>query len=210
MAELRTVQWEDISRDADSLFRVWTDGRELQWAKKSWQALSARGLTSYAGEVERTSVLIKLIALADIYREFCDLAFNETHEQEHAVWASELSLELFRVAQCVGPQFECDEDADNDTLLDRALCELVMQGRPAIYAALKAEFGDDSLLFVSLWSTADCEKDENDSDNGEQKSKTTDADAEIDWTEDAYWILNTELTGEKQRAFNWVREGFCS
>jgi hypothetical protein len=64
---------------------------------------------------------------------------------------------------------------------------------------LKQEFGDDSILFVSLWSTADYERDE----NGAHEK-------EIDWTEEAYWVLNTELTGEKQRAFNWVCQGFRS
>jgi hypothetical protein len=109
MGELRTIRWEEVSENADSLFRVWTDGRELQWAKKCWQALSKRSLASYTNQVERTSVIIRLIALADIYRKFCDLAFDEAYEPEYAAWADELNLEVFRVAQCIGPQFECDE-----------------------------------------------------------------------------------------------------
>jgi hypothetical protein len=70
----------------------------------------------------------------------------------------------------------------------RALSQLVEQAKPALYEALKAEFGDDSLLFVEEVRASE--------------------DREIDWAEDAYWILNTELTGEKQRAFDWVCQGF--
>jgi hypothetical protein len=210
MGELRTVEWVEVSENAEFLFHVWTKGRDLQWAQKSWQALSKRSLTSYTDQVERTSVIIRLIALADIYRKFCDLAFDEPHEPEYTAWASELNIEAFRVAQCTGPQFERDEEADADTLFDQALCELVEEARPAIYEALKTDFGDDSLLFVSLWNTVDYEKDEGDGASEEQKSMRADVDREIDWTEDAYRILNTELTGQKQQAFNWICQGFCS
>lgn len=183
MGELRTIQWEEISDMAEPLFRVWTDGREIDWAKKSWLALSKRNLTSYSDQVEQATVIVKLIALADIYREFCQQAFDETYEPEYTIWASDLDLNAFRVAQCVGPQFECDQEADDQTLLDLALTRLVGQARPIIYSALKAEFGDDSLLFVSLWSTADFEKDE---DRREDGKHGADQDAEINWTEDAY------------------------
>ena len=125
MGELRTIQWQEVSENADSLFRVWTDGRELQWAQKSWQALSKLGLTSYTNQVERTFVTIRFIALADIYRNFCDLAFDEAHEPEYTAWADEMNLDIFRVAQCIGPQFECDEGTDTEDLFDQALCALV-------------------------------------------------------------------------------------
>jgi hypothetical protein len=207
MCELQPVQWDEVSENANSLFRVWTDGRELQWAKKSWQALSKRGLTSYANQVERTFVIIRFIALADIYRNFCDLAFDEAHEPEYMVWADEMNLEAFRVAQCIGPQFRCDEGSDTEDLFDQALCELVEGSKKVIYGALKAEFGDDSLLFVSLWNTVEREKDE---DDIEGRTSSARADGEIDWTEGSYEILNLELTGQKQQAFNWVRQGFSS
>jgi len=197
MGELRTIRWEEVSENADSLFRVWTDGRELQWAKKCWQALSKRSLASYTNQVERTSVIIRLIALADIYRKFCDLAFDEAYEPEYAAWADELNLEVFRVAQRIGPQFECDEETDVHTLVDQALCELT-------------EFGDDSFLFVSLWNTVDDEKAESDGEIERSKSTRAYEDCEIDWTENAYSVLNAELSGEKQQAFNWVCQGFCS
>jgi hypothetical protein len=205
MGELRTVEWEEISDMAESLFRVWTDGREMEWAKKSWRALCRDKLTSYKDKVEKTGAMIKLIALADIYRGFCRQAFDESYDPEYAVWAREVNLNAFRVAQCVGPQFERDEEADDNRLLDWALSHLIEEARPALYEVLKAEFGDDSLLFVSLWSTADYERNENGCDDGEVRASEH---REIDWAEDAYWILNTELTGEKQRAFNWVCQGF--
>jgi len=210
MVELRTIQWEEVSESADSLFRVWTDGRELQWAKRCWLALSKHRLTSYTNQVERASVIVRLIALADIYRKFCDLAFDEAYEPEYTVWAGELNLEVFRVAQYVGPQFEGDEGEDTENLFDQALLKLVEYAKSPIYQALKAEFGDDSFLFVSLWNTVDHEKNNGDGTSAQQKITTVDEGREIDWAEDAYSILNVELAGQKQQAFNWVCNGFRS
>ena len=60
MPERSVAWWEDVSRHAESMFRVWTDGRELDWAKKSWDALGKRGLTSYSNQIEWTCVMVRL------------------------------------------------------------------------------------------------------------------------------------------------------
>jgi hypothetical protein len=82
MAERSAVRWDDISREAESILRIWTDSREVEWAKKSWEALGKRGLTSYSNQIERTCVLVRLISLAAIYIDFCELAFDEAHEDQ--------------------------------------------------------------------------------------------------------------------------------
>ena len=111
------------------------------------------------------------------------------------------------MAQHVGPQFEGDEEEDTENLFDQALLKLVEDANSTIYQVLKAEFGDDSFLFVSLWNTVEREKDENEI---EGRKSSASADGEIDWTEGSYEILNLELTGQKQQAFDWIRHGFSS
>src|SRR4051812_25557705 len=106
MNERRVVEWKDVARDAELLFDVWTEGHELYWAMKCWQALVQKGLASYSNQLEYTLVLIRLIALAQMYKDFCDLAFYEYHDSEHNKWADELGLSNFRIAQCVGSDFE--------------------------------------------------------------------------------------------------------
>jgi hypothetical protein len=72
------VAWTDIPKEVrDTLFRVWTDTRELLWAEKCWGYLDKRGLTAYSNEVAKVRVLIRLMSLAEIYREFCDRAWEE-------------------------------------------------------------------------------------------------------------------------------------
>jgi len=221
MAERSVAWWEDVSRDAESMFHVWSDGRELEWAKKSWEALAKRGLTSYSNQIEKTVVMIRLMTLAAIYRDFCEESFCGTKEPEYTCWADDLSLSTFRVAQCAGAEFHKDKDTDDKGLSESALLELMETARSEIHKVLLAEFGGDSLLFVSLWNTVDYSRDEdleafeNDGEGTEVKQDGDDRGnevrptANINWREFAESILN-DATGEKEKAFNWIQEGMCS
>lgn len=220
MAERSAVRWEDVNREAESIFRIWTDAREVEWAKQSWKVLSKHGLTSYSNQIEQTRVMVRLMALAAIYRDFCELAFDEVHEPEYTVWADELCLSSFRIAQCVGPQFHDDEPAEEKKLLDGAISELLAEARSEIYEALRSEWGDDSLLFVSLWNTVEYQRNEPDSTWAENpanvvpekggQSAPSDQGGEIDWLEDAGYILNSETTWKKLAAFSWIEQGMQS
>ena len=227
MSERRVVRWKDIHQGAlHSLFHVWTEGRELRWAKKSWEALAKHGLTAYSDETEWTLAIIRLMTLGTIYREFCDLAWDEEYYPEYTIWASELDLNHFRVAQCLGSEFARDSCADEKELLEHGVSELVDRARPEIHKALTAEFGGDSMLFFSLWNTVDYrgdeeddidDEDEEDDEKGsgrEQDNDTGDGrqeeeQIETKWTEDADIILNNP-TPERVRAFEWIREGMPS
>jgi len=221
MGERCTVWWEDISEDAASLFRVWTEGRELHWAKKSWEALGKRGLTSYADEVERARVVVRLMTLAAIYRDFCELAFDEVHDPVYEQWAGDLGLGTFRVAQCAGAQFERDRVEEDNELLESALNKLMEETRDEIYQKLRTEYGDDSMLLVSLWNTVEYWRPEDTASGRDQDIDSADQgiDSErgviieptrSDWTDGAKGILNDEITGNKLRAFDWIRQGMPS
>jgi hypothetical protein len=225
MLDHSVVRWEDISRDAKPLFDVWTDGRELDWAKKSWEALCKHRLTSYTNEIERARVMIRLLALAAIYRDFCEIAFDEAHEPEHVIWAGEVDLNRFRLAQCVGVGFHSDNKEEEKELVESALLNLMEKARAEIRDALLKEFDGDSLLFVSLWNTVDFRREEDlepfendDSDETESdleaatvtdKSDGNQQPVEIDWFENADSILN-DVTGEKVAAFEWIDQGMPS
>lgn len=227
MLDQPVVRWEDISREAKSLFKVWTDGRGLDWAKKSWEALCKHRLTSYANEIERTRVLVRLLALAAIYRDFCELAFEEVHYPEHIEWASELCVSTFRLAQCVGLEFHRDENEEDEALVESALVSLMEEARANIHEALQKDFGGDGMVFVSLWNSVNFSRNEEDSDSVEDEDpdlnddnietspvgeeRDTDQSAkEFDWFADADLILNTDLTWQKQAAYAWIDQGMQS
>lgn len=217
MTERRVAWWDDVARDANSMFRVWSDGRELDWAKKSWEALSKRGLTAYSNQIEWTRVMVRLMALAAIYRDFCELAVDEIHEPEYTYWADDLSVTAFRVAQCVGSEFRKDEEVASGDLLESALLELMETARTEVHKVLLTEYGGESLLFVSLWNTVeyeraeDLEPEETDEDleNGQDEDDLklpSQLAADINWRQNASSIVNN-VTGEKMKAFEWIQQG---
>jgi hypothetical protein len=220
MSERSVVWWEDISSDAEPMFRVWTEGRELQWAKECWEALAKRGLTSYSDELERTVVLVRLLTLAGIYLDFCELAFDEIHDAGYTMWAHNLGLTTLRIVQCVDPQLSENELADDDELLEDAINNLMGKARSDIREVLRSRFGDDALLFVSLWNTVEYDRSESDttvtgdsrdaeSENDEQRNDRIE-EGRIDWREGADCILNGEITGRTLAAFAWIEQGMTS
>jgi hypothetical protein len=92
--------------------------------------------------------------------------------------------------------------------------KLMEEARSQIHEALREEFGNDSLLFVSLWNTVEYSGDEGVCETNSKlltREGGTDeyakGNGEIDWLEDADWILNTEVTGQKLAAHEWIAEG---
>jgi hypothetical protein len=217
------VAWIDIPKEVrDTLFLVWTDARELLWAERCWGYLDKRGLTAYSDEIERVRVLVLLMSLAEIYREFCDLAWEEEYDCALTVWASDLDVNRFRLAQCVGPTFEADEVDDDDELYRAALVNLAKDARREVYNVLTQEFGSESDLFVSLWNTVEFQREEDDTDVEDNEDedhpgpltaehrigpeRTRPVGTEINWLEDAETILS-DVTPHKMRAYEWIAGG---
>lgn len=144
-----------------------------------------QGLADYTSELERCRVLIRLMCLGIIYREFCDLARDEWLEPYYKEWAEDLDLSSFRTAQLVGPEFEKDDYVNEDDLLEWALNELIDKERNLIIKALRREMGGDAGVFVSLWKTIE--------DYGDDE-------------EAEYEILN-DVSFDKMRAYEWIEEG---
>jgi len=151
--------WEDPSV---SMFDVWIGQPELAWARKAWAALERRGLTLFSNELERTRVLIRAMALGTIYREFCDLAFDDAWDTE----------------------FKLDDDDDESGLLESALYSLIDDERGDICKALCEEFGGESMLFVSLCNSMYHEKgQESDPDDIDESPPSPDdvLDCNLSW-----------------------------
>jgi hypothetical protein len=217
------VAWTDIPKEVrETLFRVWNDGRELLWAGKCWAYLDKRGLTAYSNEVGKARVLVRLMSLAEIYREFCDRAWEEQYDCELVAWASELDLNRFRLAQCVGPTFEEYTVDDHDELCGAALASLAEEARREIYDVLIQGFGSESCLFVSLWNTVEFQREDDayvkeGEDEPDQSERLTTKrtigtdeacpkETEINWLEGAEAILR-DVTTDKMSAYEWINQG---
>jgi hypothetical protein len=190
----RTMSWNGVRNLARAVFNVWVDQPELKWARSAWLCLRAKGLTSYRSDSERTLVLVRLGTLALMYREFCELAFDESQGSFEYVDWDQLGIESSALKQftyvdtdskdavgrdaAAGSPDNGQEDGGLD--IDSALQELSERVRPEIYAALEEVFGGDSMLFASLWRSVSDESLED--------------------------TLN-EVTPEKGEAFSWICQG---
>ncbi len=212
------LRWEDVEGYAQSLFDVWLAGREIEWAQLGWTALERAGLTTYGSELERHEVLCRLAVLASLYREFCQLVWEEYAEPEYESWIHDLEMSTFRLAQLAGdalagPRYD---GYDDEALAGEALRVAVESMRPEVVKALKDYFnGNDSLLFASLYAT-NWEPPFDDDDFDDDDSEDDDEDEE-EWTlsrilasdEALDDILNTVDDG-KLAGFAWVTEGMYS
>jgi hypothetical protein len=184
------VEWEDVSAAAERIFRVWASetGKELDWANSAWIALGRAGLTSFQGGIEKTIVLLRLITLGVIFREFCELTRGEPFDADITDWADSLEICPVRVGQVLGPKHL--EDSDDPVGLESALFALSDQVRIEVSDTLVKGFGNESTLFLTLWRA---------SEGGTIDEPEEDADS----------VLN-EVTPERMKAFEWITEGMPS
>jgi hypothetical protein len=146
------VAWNQVVTEASPIFEVWLGGRELEWAMLAWQGLQNAGLTSYEGSLDRSRVMVRLLLLGRLYREFCAVAWEEWQEPDWSDWADHVGITLFRAAQLVGEE-EVDDNLSEFALLEAALVILTERERQRVVEALVKEFRGAPMLFVSLWAT---------------------------------------------------------
>jgi hypothetical protein len=182
-----TVDWTEVSAAAEDVFRVWRSesSKELDWANTAWIALGRAGFTKYSNAVEKTLVLVRFLTVGIMFREFCELAREETFELDASEWANALEISPVRVGQALGS--DSLKDFEDSLDLETALSYLIDQNRSEVFSVLVKAFGTESSLFASLWKASDG--------------------AEIEEPEeDVYRILN-ETSPNKMRAFEWITEG---
>lgn len=123
----------------------------MRWAKDAWQILADAGLASYEGELDRHRAILRFLALAGIYSDWCDVAWGEYSEPQYGYWSEYLDISAFRMGQLIGVEDDDgSEESDNASLVADALGRLADAARPEVVRALLAHFGNESGLFLSL------------------------------------------------------------
>lgn len=191
------VEWMDVAEIARRAFGVWSDRRELIWASQAWHLLGLQGLTTYDTETERCAAIMRFVAMAFIYREFCAVSREECFERSASgYWVEDGELPPFPMGQLVGTKMDF-EPGWEFSLFD-VLPDLVERYRKQVAKALAAGFGHEHFLFASLWRTL-------------QPAPFVDADDETDdpggWLASSAEILNQDNDDDKLGAFSWVTEG---
>jgi len=151
MTTWQTLEWDDIGYLADRAFR-WNIGDGATWVEWMWQYLSQENLTRYRTELERCRVKVQLLALADLYNEFCWMAYQEPQDEEYCDWAKALELSSFRVGQLMGDDADFgDEETHELTLTQAALIELMQDARSRILPCLAKRGGGTMGLLKGLY-----------------------------------------------------------
>ena len=144
------VEWQEIEDAARVVFDVWSGKPELGWARLAWEALDRQRLTHHQDELQRNVVLVRLLALVEVYRDFCAVAWDERTETRFDDAAHDLAFSPFRVGQLVGPEFEPEYDLLTEELVREGIQMLVYDERPRVVQALRKEFAHTDELFVGL------------------------------------------------------------
>lgn len=194
---------------------VWVKGKEKYWYRKAWECLSKKGLTSYSSREEECLVIIRIATLNMIYREFCELALEETYYYECMAETFEEELLEIEIGQLYAKYTDDEFIDDFSGNIDYALCCLADSQRKVVYDALYSEL-DLLGMFCGMYFTGytpDCWLEEVDYDDenyciyDEQKTKVN--------TYDEYWnsiIKNADdymndFSFEDLEAFGWLCEG---
>lgn len=224
MSETKTLTWEDVEPVAYAAFRVWVGQPELRWAKRAWQKLSAAGLATYVSEVGYTQAALRFIALACIYHDFGQAAWDEESDTYIGEWWRMFNLSPFRIGQLVGPEFEQDNDTsdidDDEELVDMAIDGLIDKARSEVAAALIKAYNGPAWLIVSLhhssepptqlstWSDPDVEDElDNEPANRQIENKRGEDDDEEFTDEDAELLIDASFASDYFQAYEWILAG---
>ncbi len=183
--------WEEVEAAAPAAFDVWCGGADVAWARSAWDILARAGLTRYRDGVGRAEVLLRFLALGEVYRDFCACAWDEHTEASLPELAEALGLSPFRLGQYLGAAFEAT-DEEEGTLLEEGLAAGVARVRAGVVRALRAHHGSDDALFLWMWIS-------NDPDRAGRSWEAMDDD-EVDE------VMNDATPG-RCAAYAWITDG---
>ncbi|AHM57686.1 hypothetical protein EAL2_808p01810 (plasmid) [Peptoclostridium acidaminophilum DSM 3953] len=222
---MNKIEFDEI-KDIFRGYRVWSDGRDILWYQKAWLALEKEGLTSYENAIDRAKVLIRAYTLMMIYKEFCELEFDEYFDYEFYDWEGESGLSPFRIGQLVSKTLENKDYSDYDEyneykVLENAFIDLVDSERGKVVDALIKNSGEgrESTILVSMYLTCvDVSRYEDDwLDTDEDDEEITEEEATEEEMseyekyekdiEKYYGEIVNDVTFGNLAAFSWLQEG---
>lgn len=182
--------WEDVRSVAEQLvceidgveYRVWDEPLEMEWAEKTWNALSRKGLNSYENPCDKAYVKMQLLTLAAIFCKYLEIYSGKMVLIDYYDWFENSGIELANLENMVGKEltnkFEeemlysesyCQSNEESEDTYDQqvtmlyqgvdsdkvagAVITVIRMQRGQVFDALLAEFKCASVLYVSLLET---------------------------------------------------------
>lgn len=185
MGNVRIYTWDEAWLIMDKLdfemednyYAVWDSPEEVEWARASWDALTQKGLTSYANEYEKKYVQTQLLTLAAMFCTFTEVYYNKKVTIDFHDWFDAIDLTILQAEMILGKdtsreyrekvviteEYEGEVFKyegielywdDRDTEVE-AVKKLIGYHQQDVYAALIKKYGDPRLLYLSLLLTHD-------------------------------------------------------
>jgi hypothetical protein len=190
--ETERLDWDDVWPVVEPYMSVWSSDGEQKWGAYAWQTLTSAGLANWMTEAERTTCVLRALALAALSRDFYARAFSEGDDGD---WREDLATDVIgdrpridaftlgQIAERSG--VEADNTEWNQGEVWDVLYTFVKREYRAVARALRSVLGD-SRLFASMWAVRDREC--------------------VYPLADDYvsYVVNDDLTAEKGIAWEWL------
>ena len=145
-----SLNWAAVDLLAQRVFALWPGQPELTWARESWEAVLKGGLADFANDFERWEVLIRFLALAGIYFDFCHLAWSRADLPDYENLGTELGLGLLQVVLLLGRDALLEEVHDEEELFRAGMKFLADQARIEVFSVLTRGYGGIKALYEAL------------------------------------------------------------
>jgi 5-methylcytosine-specific restriction protein B len=158
MSSRKVVKWSDVAYAArialaESVDEEW---KAYEWIWQAWEILIQSGLTKYSTKIELYEVVVRFFALVCFYIEFCnDSPWEEWVGVEgYLEWAGAILIDDFNPQELsiyaeffipLHNKYSNIKGHDNEKIIF-----LINKAFKEVIAALREEFGQDSILFDSL------------------------------------------------------------
>lgn len=184
----KQLTWFDVKDSASSMFNIMGHKKEIGFAENVWQKLSELELASYSNDFERVKITILFFALADLYRDFCNLVYDKHSKFIYDDLLKQMNVDEFTLGRFYQENIKPKEKKIPDNFqVNDALAELTKYFRKEIFKLLLKVYGSINGLYISLWRSAYPYSDQ---DNLKD-----------------YEILFKDLSPESIKAQHWINNG---
>ena len=196
---LEVISFDEVEDGVQLIFgSVWMTNRGFEFAKKCWEIFTNLRLTVYDNQIEKCYILIHLIALGEIYREFNGIAFDEFIEPNYEEWAEILNISKYRIGQLIGKKFGYMEGDDFEDYIS-AIGYLSDEDRKIVYDTLVKGFKSKEQLFYEFYLTGQPDEEVIEKDDEFDDSYKTPSFEEV--------INGIDIATGVFEAYSWVSSG---
>lgn len=103
------LDWVEITMAMSAAFKEWGEPDAQEWLKGAWDKVVAAGQADYGDDLEYTEVALRLMALFEFYREFCDCFADGAGIPGEETFARALKVEKQNVMLLIGKHGSYEE-----------------------------------------------------------------------------------------------------